>query len=435
MNKLIAPGSLGGTIAATASKSIAHRLLILAAFGNHTCTIDCRTSSEDIDATVSCLKALGARIARSKTGFRVVPIKDIPEQAVLDCGESGSTLRFLLPIVSALGTSAQFVGHGRLAARPLTELIDTLRAHGSILSKPGSWPLEVAGQLRPGRHVLPGNVSSQFVSGLLLAAPLLKDTSEILVSEPFESEPYVRLTTDALATFGINTTCQKKTLKGLTYRCYRIEGQGAPFVSPRTLSVEGDWSNAAFWLVAAAIGTKPITVKELNLASSQGDRIVMAALSLFRAQLVRGKHAVSVGPTPLKGAHIDVSNCPDLVPPLAVCGACAEGTTCLAHAGRLRLKESDRLQTVSAALRAVGAEAHIVGDDLYIKGNPQLTGGVVDAAGDHRIAMMAAILATQCISPTLIKGAESVAKSYPQFFEDFASLGGQIKTQETSDAL
>lgn len=440
MDMLISPGSLGGKLRSIASKSVAHRLLILAAFADKTCNIDCSSSSQDIDATIACLRALGARITHTKIGFRVVPIPKTSRfepyaHAKLDCRESGSTLRFMLPVAAALGAEASFIGRGRLAKRPLAQLIAALNSHGCNLSEFGSWPLKLTGQLQAGNYTLPGNVSSQYVTGLLLAASLLEGSTEILVSEPFQSEPYVRLTLNALSLFGVEYEAGHKQLADGSYRTYRVFGSGTQLAAPETVRVEGDWSNAAFWLVAAAIGKLPISVKQLNLSSAQGDRVILAALSLFGAHVVRGNNTATVGPASLQGIRIDVSNCPDLVPPLAILGACATGTTRLANAGRLRLKESDRLQTVSATLQALGAQARIETDDLLISGGSTLTGGVVDAAGDHRIAMMAAILATQCTGDTLIHGADCVAKSYPQFFKDFALLGGKAQAQEAIHAL
>lgn len=428
------PGALAGEVGAVASKSMAHRLLILAALAPATCDIDCNASSADIEATARCLEALGAHVARTKVGFRVVPVprgadgRPVARQdALLDCGESGSTLRFLLPVACALAADARLTGHGRLAERPLSPLYEQLVDHGAVLSLPGRFPLAAQGRLRGGRFVLPGNVSSQYVSGLLLAAPLLAAPVEVLVSEPVESAPYIGLTVGALATFGIGVTREPRTLHGTSYQAFRVEGT-SQLQTPASLVVEGDWSNAAFWLAAGAIGLGPVGVSGLQLSSTQGDRAMLGALARFGARFSLGAHAVRVTGARLKGQEMDVSAFPDLVPPLAAVAACAEGTTRLTGAGRLRLKESDRLQTVSAALRAMGVDAHDEKDALVIRGAGQDTieGGTVDAANDHRIAMMAAVLATRAAGPTTILGADCVAKSYPTFFDDFAQLGGSL---------
>ena len=433
MYAIIQPKPLAGGIDAVASKSMAHRLLILAAICPSATDIDCGTTSADIDATIACLEALGAHITRTRRGFRVRPIAadssntaDQGSRPLLDCGESGSTLRFLLPVVCALGRKACLTGHGRLAQRPLSPLYEQICSHGCHLSQKGSFPLCASGQLQSGYYVFPGNISSQFVSGLLLAAPLLSGRTKIFVEQPVQSAPYIRLTIDALATFGVRVRISEEIMRGSSYRCYAIDGK--PHMSvPKAARVEGDWSNAAFWLAAGAIGGKPVTVRGLDLQSFQGDRMILAALARFGARIERRPHTVSVSGAQLWGQTFDVADFPDLVPPLAAVAAFAQGTTRLTHAGRLRLKESDRLVTVSEALSRLGVKAAITGDDdLVIEGSPALSGGIVDAANDHRIAMMAAIIAAYAQAATKICGAQCVAKSYPAFFDDFAALGGQV---------
>ncbi len=422
LNITVQPGALTGEVRAPASKSEAHRALICAAFAPGTTDLACSTTSADIDATVRCLEALGARVARTRAGFRVRPVPgssatdNIPSphvNATLDCGESGSTLRFMLPVACALGTGASLVGHGRLPERPLSPLYEELVAHGAELSPQGRMPLE-----------LPGNVSSQYVSGLLLAAPLLRAPVEIVVTEPVESRPYIDLTAYVLERFGVEVTCERRTLES---------GRGAlawdacvpnGLASPGSLEVGGDWSNAAFWFAAGALGASGVAVRGLDPQSAQGDRRILAALSLLGAHVLRSPEGAAVRPGSLRGATLDVSDCPDLVPPLAAVAACAEGTTRICGAARLRLKESDRLETVSAALRALGGSAAVTEDGLVIEGRTQLSGGTVDAANDHRIAMMAAVLAARCVGPVTILGAECADKSYPRFYEDLASLGG-----------
>lgn len=438
MNVTIGPGPLAGELRAPSSKSEAHRLLICAAFAPGTTDIDCSTSSEDIDATIGCLEALGARIARTRRGFRVVPVRgtsasgNVPEPsagALLDCGESGSTLRFLLPVVAALGRGASLTGRGRLPERPLSPLYEELVAHGVSLSPQGRMPLEVSGRLRPGRFSLPGDVSSQFVSGLLMAAPLMGGPVEVVVAEPVESRPYIDLTVSVLGRFGVEVTeSGSATPAGEPARSLVVSSPRG-LAGPGSLSVGGDWSNAAFWLAAGAIGGAGVRVSGLDPSSAQGDRQVLGALSLMGARVGRSADGASCAPDRLRGRNVDVSSCPDLVPPLAAVAAVAEGTTRFTGAARLRIKESDRLATVSAAVRALGGSAEETPDGLVIEGRPGLPGGTVDAAGDHRIAMMAAVLATRCAGPTTIVGAECVAKSYPAFFEDLSSLGGTLRKE------
>lgn len=431
MDALIQPNPLTGSIGAIPSKSMAHRLLICAALSRGITDLVCPMRSQDIDATLQCLRFLGAPAMLTKTGMRMVPItvSGARKAAKLDVGESGSTLRFLLPVVAALGKGATIMGHGRLAERPLAPLDEQLRLHGITLSASGEFPLEVSGRLSGGAFHLPGNVSSQYVSGLLLAAPLLDEPVDILVSEPVESRAYIDLTVAALATFGVRVREQRIKDGNGAYRCYSVD-PSASLESPGVCTVEGDWSNAAFWLAAGALGAEPLSVTGLDSQSRQGDRAIMAALSLLGARMGRGRGIVAASRDALRGRTIDVSGIPDLAAPLAAVAAYASGTTRLANAGRLRLKESDRLVTVRDALLALSGCAHIEQDDLVIEGKSRLPGGTVDAAGDHRIAMMAAVCAAYADGPTTILGAHCVAKSYPGFFDDFRSLGGIVSEQE-----
>ena len=392
MNVIIHPGALSGEVIAPSSKSEAHRLLICAAFAPGTTDVDCTSTSADIDATISCLEALGARVARTRTGFRVRPVPgssasdNLPEpspHATLDCGESGSTLRFMLPVVCALGRGAELVCRGRLPQRPLSPLYEQLVEHGATLSPQGASPLEVSGRIRSGRYALPGNVSSQYVSGLLLAAPLLRAPVEVVVGEPVESLPYIDLTVAALERFGVEVSCaQGADEGGAQARVYDVCAPDG-LVSPGSVAVGGDWSNAAFWLVAGAIGERGVAVRGLDARSAQGDRRVLSALAMLGARVLRTPAGSAVRPAALRGA----------------------------------------------AIRALGGSVRASADGLEIDGSPRLRGGVVDAANDHRIAMMAAVLATRCEGPTTILGAECVEKSYPRFFDDLASLGGVVERE------
>lgn len=431
MNAIVEPGPLTGSVAAIPSKSMAHRLLICSALSSGITDLDCPTRSQDIDATMRCLRSLGAPAMLTRAGMRMVPVTvgGTRASARIDVGESGSTLRFLLPIIAALGTTTEVMGHGRLAERPLAPLDEQLREHGVTLSWDGAFPLHVSGKLAGGTFHLPGNVSSQYVSGLLLAAPLLDDDVEILVSEPVQSRAYIDLTVSALATFGVTVSESRIKDDAGSYRRYGVDAT-ARFVSPGACAVEGDWSNAAFWLSAGSLGSEPLSVTGLDSQSRQGDRAIMAALSLLGARMGRSRGIVAASRDSLHGATLDVSGIPDLVPPLAAVAAYADGTTRLTNAGRLRLKESDRLVTVRDALLALGGDARIEGDDLVIEGSERLAGGTVDSAGDHRIAMLAAICAAYAQGPTTILGAQCVAKSYPSFFDDFRSLGGRVTEQE-----
>ena len=433
MKAIVTPSPLGGSIRGIASKSVAHRQLICAALSDTPCEVVCATTSQDIEATAACLRALGAGVTRTARGFRVRPVRRGPRDprwsgapALLDCGESGSTLRFILPVACALGDEVRIAGHGRLAERPLSPLYEELIAAGADISEQGHFPLRARGPIRPGRFILPGDVSSQYVSGLLMAAPLLGGRTEIVVTDPFESRSYVNLTIDALAQFSVDVRVTRTVEKDA--EATRLTVESAGYSSPGGVEVEGDWSNAAFWLAAGALGNG-VSVTGLNLSSSQGDRVIMGALARLGAHVSRSGDTATVSPDILRGCEINVSDCPDLVPPIAAVAALAYGTTTITGAERLRLKESDRLQTVSAAINAMGGRVQVTNDGLVIDGVESLSGGTVDAANDHRIAMMSTVAASRATSPVAIRGTECVRKSYPAFFEDLARLGGMVRME------
>lgn len=431
MEKILISPSLGGKIKSIPSKSMAHRLLICAAFADRGCSILCDETSKDICATAECLNALGASITNCDGAYCVEPIRQVSDCETLDCGESGSTLRFLLPVASATGANARFYMHGRLPLRPLSPLFEELEANGISLSPQGTNPLITSGALRHGDYSIAGNVSSQFISGLMLALPLVHrfdgfSSDEELFSTlsiigRLESKPYVDMTLDALAAFGVE-------IESLTPNCDAGESEkylipvNMKFSAPTDIKVEGDWSNAAFWLAAGAIGRERITVSALNQYSKQGDRAITALLKKFGADVIESGDEVTVIPRPLHGIRIDASQIPDLVPILAVVASVSAGRTEIYGAKRLRLKESDRLQSVTNMLSALGAEISESADGLIINGKPHLNGGIVSSENDHRIAMAAAIASTVCTSEVKIIGAEAVSKSYPKFFEDFERL-------------
>ncbi len=412
MNAVIHPAPLSGSIAAIASKSDAHRLLILAALSQGETILKMEQRSEDIDATIGCLRALGAEISLLPDGVLVRGIERVSEDPLLDCGESGSTFRFLLPVATALSAKARFVGSGRLPERPIGELMRAMEQHGVAFSA-SSLPFSTTGKLTGGAYTLPGNVSSQYLTGLLLALPLLSESSRISLTTKLESAAYVDITLHALKRFGIAVE--------VTDESYAISG-GQTIQSVGERRVDGDWSNAAFFLAAGAIGA-PLRMTGLNLNSPQGDKAILDALFAFGATMNATAKAVSVSPAPLFGCEIDVGETPDLLPVLAVLGACASGETRLVNAARLRLKESDRLASVSAMLRALGAKVEELPDSLVITGG-KLTGGVMDSCRDHRIAMAAAVASIRCRGDVTILNADAVNKSYPAFFEDFNRLGG-----------
>ena len=412
MNVSIRPAPLSGSIAAIPSKSDAHRLLILAALSAGETKIMLSQRSEDIDATIRCLRALGAAIDCTRYDATVRGIGSPAEDPLLDCKESGSTFRFLLPVAAALCERARFTGGGRLPDRPIGELMRAMQANGVTFSA-DRLPFSTEGKMRGGEFSLPGNVSSQYLTGLLLALPLLPEPGRITLTTRLESAAYADVTLYALRRFGVEI----EAADGV----YRLAAKRRP-VSPRELRVEGDWSNAAFFLAAGAFGA-PVCVRGLDHASPQGDKAILRALAAFGAKVTASADAVWVSPAPLCGCTIDMGETPDLLPVLAVLGAFARGETRLVNAARLRLKESDRLASVCAMLRALGGGAEERMDALVVRGG-RLTGGAAESCGDHRIAMAAAVASVGCKETVTIAGADAVKKSYPAFWSDFNRLGG-----------
>ena len=394
MDITISPGTLHGSVEVIPSKSQAHRVLICAAFADKPTTIHCRDTNRDIEATVDCLNALGAEIKRTELGYLVNPVNALAEHAILNCHESGSTLRFMLPIAGALGIDATFQLAGRLPYRPLSPLWEEMERMGCQLSRPTETTLRCQGKLRTGIYTISGGVSSQFITGLLFAAALMKDSTKIQILGKLESAPYVEMTLQALSVFG----CE---IQDLTVTA------GKTLHSPGQISIEGDWSNGAFWLAAKALGS-PMDILGLYNNSSQGDRKC--------ADLI---------PKLQEFARIDVSNIPDSVPVLSVVAACNQGAI-FENIQRLRLKESDRVASVVAMINALGGSAEATDSNLRIDGTG-LRGGIVDSCNDHRIAMAAAIAATACQESVTILGAACVEKSYPKFWDEFIRLGGKYE--------
>ena len=384
----LTPRPLRGEIAALPSKSQAHRALICAALAKGKTRIVCGQTGQDVEATVRCLRALGAEIEYDGTAYTVAPIAAPAQDAVPDVGESGSTLRFLLPMACALGVNTEFVLHGRLARRPMEPLWSELQRHGAVLER-GENTIRTGGKLAGKDFSLAANVSSQFLSGILFALCVMGGGS-LHLETAMESAPYFDMTCDALERFGAELI-KEETL---------IRLASGSLQSPGELAVEGDWSNAAFWLCADRIGGSRLTVTGLDPASRQGDRAAPACID-----------AICAG-----NAVIDCGQTPDLVPPLAALAAFCPGRTVFAGAARLRLKESDRIESVVQMLKSLGAEAGALTDGL--------PGGTVDACGDHRIAMAAAICAPGCEGPVTVRGAEATEKSYAGFWKDYVNLGG-----------
>lgn len=411
--------SLGGSIQIPESKSWAHRLLIAAALSRTEAYVKCRKTSADIDATFRCLSGLGTEISRGDNGFVLRP--GTSPSGVMPCGESGSTFRFMLPVACALGLDAEFILEGKLPQRPMDPLYKNLEEHGICIEGRGSSRISVSGRLSGGRFAFPGDVSSQFISGLIFALPLTEEGGEIVILGDLQSSAYVDMTLMTVRSFGIRA---EKTESGYHipgHQVYRASGGSA---------AEGDWSNAAFWLCTGAIGKNAVTCLGLNGSSSQGDRAVTDILRSFGAQVEFSGDSVTVCGGELRGTTIDAGPIPDLVPILSVVAAAAKGRTVIKNAARLRFKESDRLYTTRMMLSSLGGDIQETEDGLIIEGGNSLSGGTVDSFNDHRIAMSAAIASVICKGPVTIRGAEAVNKSYPTFFEDLAALGGKIVNEE-----
>ncbi|MDO5545707.1 MAG: 3-phosphoshikimate 1-carboxyvinyltransferase [Eubacteriales bacterium] len=392
MDITIHPRSLRGDVTVIPSKSQAHRLLICAAFADGTTILNCPETNRDMDATAGCLNALGANIVKTQTGYTVAPVQKIPEKAELYVHDSGSTLRFMLPVAGALGVDATFLMEGRLPQRPLSPMWEEMERMGCTLTRPTADTIRCTEKLRPGHYRIDGSVSSQYITGLLLALSLLDSPSRLEITGHVESRPYIQMTKDAVSQFGADPECPG------TRR----------FHSPGNLTVEGDWSNGAFFLAANALGSD-LNIRGLRQDSSQGDR---AAAELLPKLL----ESIQV---------IDAGDIPDLVPILSVAAACCHGAE-FTNIRRLRLKESDRVASVVAMITALGGKAEADENTLHIFGTG-LTGGTVDSVNDHRIAMSAAIAATVCKEPVTILGADCVKKSYPKFFEEYRRLGGDYE--------
>ena len=405
MNVTIRPALLRGGITPPPSKSQAHRAIMAAALAGGVSVLSNVARSQDIQATLDCMAALGAAAEPvEQDGVRIRGMGTVSpcreQKPCFDCGESGSTLRFLIPVALAVAGGGSFTGRGRLMERPQQPYFDIFEEKGIFYERKDG-VLTVAGRLEPGSFKLPGNVSSQFITGLLYALPLLEGDSEIVLTTPLESEGYVDMTLETLGRFGIKVQRQSD-------RFYIPGGQS---YQSRDMNVESDWSQAAFWYAAAALGSR-VDIQGMNTMSRQGDRVV-------------AEHYLQL--TRPGDVELDVSQCPDLVPALAAMAAVRQGTTHIVNAARLRIKESDRLSAVADVLGRMGADVAERAEGLAIVGKTTLVGGVsVDSHNDHRIAMMAAVAATRCAQPVAVMDAGCVAKSYPNFWEDYEALGGVI---------
>lgn len=411
----VSPATIQGCAFAPPSKSAAHRALICAALAKGG-SVHGVILSDDMKATLNAVSPLGVKAVYKDGMVRIEAAPLLKTNPVIDCMESGSTLRFLIPIYAALGINCTFTGSGRLPLRPLDVYAWCLPENGVELETSGGLPLTVKGRLRSGRFEVPGDVSSQFISGLMFALPLCEGDSEIVLTSPLQSKSYVGLTIDSLKRAGINihpTSCGWCVSGGQSY-------------SPHDYKVEGDWSQAAFLLAMGALGGQ-ITLKGMNNQSLQGDRVVLDLIKRMGADIRIRDDGITCRKSRLYGIDVDASQIPDLVPVLATLGAFASGRTKITGASRLRLKESDRLQAVSHCLNLLGGKVEQTADGLIVEGADSLRGKVnISCFGDHRIVMSMAVAALVCDNPITITDADSVNKSWPSFFEDYKNCGGVV---------
>ncbi len=413
MDKKIIPSPLSGEVNIPPSKSAAHRALICASLAEGTSRVEPYCTSKDIKATAACLRALGMKIEEDEKGY-TVGRGGVKIGGTLDFFESGSTARFLLPVSAALGADITAVGEGRLPERPMKVLCDLLRQHGVEVSS-DNLPITLKGKMTSGEFALPGNISSQYISGLMLAAPLLEGDTEIIPTTTLESVGYIDMTIDAMKGQGVEVEETEKGWKISADQKYK----------PHDIKIEGDWSQVAFFMSAAAIGGD-IKIHGLNFASKQGDMAALDVFAAFGANISIEGDVLHIRKGDLRGIEVNAADIPDMVPAIAATAAFARGKTVIHSAERLRIKESDRIKTTIAALTALGIKTEEREDGMIIYGGKP-KGNIIDGENDHRIVMAFSVAAAFAEGESVITGAEAVNKSYPEFFEDFKKLGGNIK--------
>lgn len=411
MNIKISPSVLKGDIDIIISKSYAHRLLICASLADKPTEIIGRSDAKDITATIKCLTALGAAIESTPSGYLVTPLT-LTKGGVCEAGESGSTLRFMMPLACALGAECTFTGEGRLKERPLKDLLMSLRNGGAVIND--AMPYNISGSLKSGEYKIRGDISSQYISGLLFALPLLTGDSKIIIEGKQASAGYIDITMETLKIFNIDIE--------ITDYGYFIKGN-QKYITSGKVTVEGDWSNAAFWLVLGAVNGD-ITVKGLNTNSLQGDKEILNILTKMGADIEINDKGIRVKRSDLHSIEIDADNIPDLAPVISVLASQAKGTTVITNTERLRLKESDRIKSTTQLLERMGIQTTYNGGMNITNG--KLMGGEIDSFNDHRIVMSASVAASVAVGDTIITGIEATDKSYPLFFEEYKKLGGKF---------
>ncbi|WP_123053677.1 3-phosphoshikimate 1-carboxyvinyltransferase [Clostridium sp. JN-1] len=416
---LINPSKLKGEVKIPPSKSISHRAIICAGLSNGTTNIKNVAFSEDIKATCSAISSLGVSI--EKEGYDVLKVKGKSNLNVIkdniNCFKSGSTLRFLIPLTAITGEKVTFHGEGKLVERPLTPYYDIFKNHNIFYkNEDGKLPLTLKGKLKPGEYKLRGDISSQFITGLLFSLPLLDGDSKIIITTNLESKPYVDLTLYALNKFSIH-------VYNNDYKEFIVKGNQK--YKSCTCNIEGDFSQVVFWAAAGILGEE-IMCKNVYKYSIQGDKVIIDILRDMGAKIETYEDHIIVKPSKTHGITIDASQCPDLVPALAALASVSLGTTNIINAERLRFKECDRLSAISSELNKIGAVVEEKKDGLLIIGKETLRGGRVDSWDDHRIAMALACISSKCENPLIIENSECIKKSYPDFWKDFKKLGGSL---------
>lgn len=430
----ITPKNLNGNISIPSSKSMGHREIICAALGKGESIVDNISISKDIDATCNSLRNLGIEIEEVKSkinGRKAFKILGTDgnlkvKNKIIDCGESGSTLRFLIPFGAICGEEVIFKGQGKLVSRPLDAYYNIFDKKGIIYEniENENLPLKVNGKLKAGEYELPGDVSSQFITGLLFVLPLLKGDSILKITSKLESRSYIDLTLSCLDKYGIK-------IEHDNYMEYRIKGN-QHYKNNEDSYVEGDYSQIAFWLVAGALNEKGnnINCQGIDLNSLQGDKVILEILERMGVKL-NIKESINeievLGGEKTNKTIIDASDCPDIIPVLTVLASVSKGITEIKNAGRLRIKECDRLEAITTELNKIGADIKELPDGLIINGKENLIGGEVECWNDHRIAMSMAVASIKCKESLTLRGTECVKKSYPEFWNDFAKLGGKYE--------
>ena len=417
----IIPTKLKGEIGIPPSKSYSHRAIIAAALAGGESNIENLNFSVDIQTTTDIMKNFGAKIEQGEDYLKIIGNSGemVSENNYIQCNESGSTIRFIIPLALTKDNGQLTIdGKGKLVERPLDTYYKIFEKQDiEYKTTNGKLPLYIKGEIKPDTFETEGNISSQFITGLLYTLPLLDDDSKIIIKNNLESKGYIDLTLEILKLAGIEITNND-------YKSFDIKGNQK--YSAFDYTVEGDYSQAAFWIVAGILGDE-MNCKNIYKDSLQGDKEIIEIVQRMGTMLEISEKSVKVFPGKTKGTVIDISQCPDIGPILTVLAALSEGETRIINAERLRIKESDRITSIKTELNKLGAKIEEDGDSLIIQGVSEFEGGVsVDSWNDHRIAMALAIASTKCKYPILITGASAVRKSYPNFWNDFVAMGGKI---------